>query len=96
MTRILEERLTRAVQFTPIKLRPIRPRVPLIVLLGACLLACAGKASAQTNTFYGSFAGPFDNSSIPNATGGDGTDIGAFEFGAHSARSSTSRDLKTQ
>jgi hypothetical protein len=25
----------------------------------------------------------FDNSSIPNATGGDGTDIGAFEFGAH-------------
>ncbi len=24
-----------------------------------------------------------DNPSIPNATGGDGTDIGAFEFGAH-------------
>jgi len=24
-----------------------------------------------------------DNSSIPNATGGDGTDIGAFELGAH-------------
>src|SRR5438105_13812191 len=29
------------------------------------------------------FARTVDNGSIPNATGGDGTDIGAFEFGAH-------------
>jgi hypothetical protein len=29
------------------------------------------------------FARKVDNTSIPNATGGDGTDIGAFEFGAH-------------
>ena len=29
------------------------------------------------------FSRTVDNTSIPNATGGDGTDIGAFEFGAH-------------
>ncbi|PYX90579.1 MAG: hypothetical protein DMG67_12580, partial [Acidobacteria bacterium] len=29
------------------------------------------------------FARKVDNSGIANATGGDGTDIGAFEFGAH-------------
>ena len=29
------------------------------------------------------FARTVDNSAIPNASGGDGTDIGAYEFGAH-------------
>ena len=29
------------------------------------------------------FLRKIDNSSVPNAAGGDGTDIGAFEFGAH-------------
>ena len=29
------------------------------------------------------FARTVNNSGIPNATGGDGTDIGAYEFGAH-------------
>jgi hypothetical protein len=45
-----------------------------------------GTSSALTGTLttdQRGFARKVDNSGIPNATGGDGTDIGAFEFGAH-------------
>ena len=38
--------------------------------------------SGTLTTDQRGFSRTVDNTSIPNATGGDGTDIGAFEFGA--------------